>query len=152
MDGANGDRLETLLAWQRELDQELEGLRAKQTELSKSIGLREAQSRNLRELLQIEQQSGQDSPPVNGSETDSLADAAYEAVKEIGEPVYYKDLAEHLVGIGVAIPGRDPKANLLSYIARDERFKRIKRGTYALAEWNIRARGRRSQGMRRASQ
>jgi hypothetical protein len=48
-------------------------------------------------------------------------------------------LADKLREIGVHIPGNDRAANLLSHIGRDERFQRVKSGTYVLTEWKTRA-------------
>ena len=47
---------------------------------------------------------------------------------------------------GVAIGGKNPANTLLAHLSRDERFYRPSRGTYALREWNPKAK---SVGVRR---
>ena len=135
---AGDDRLTSLLGWKHQLDEELQELRARQCELGEAIAHKEGQLRNLRELLDsegyaMEDARGEDRPP-NGS----IGDAAFALIKEIGQPVYYKELAERLGESGVTIRGRDPGANLISHLARDRRFARVARGTYALSEWGLR--------------
>ena len=149
MDGIDTDRLETLLAWKRKLDEELQELRARQNELNETIAHKETQVRNLRELLESEGHVVAGDPGREQAPNGSVADAAWRLIKDIGQPVYYKDLAERLRESGVTIPGRDPQANLLSYIARDQRFKRIARGTYALTEWRLRPKGKKRASQKR---
>lgn len=134
----SNEKLQPLLEWKRQLDEELAELRTKREELCEVIARKESQARNLRELLESEGYQAEESR--NGVEPPkhSVVDAAYELVSAGGQPLYYKDLADRLIDAGVSIPGRDPQANLLSYIVRDQRFQRIARGTYALAEWGLR--------------
>lgn len=132
------DKLQPLLDWKQSLDQELETLQVKRAELNEAIARKEAQARNLRELLESEGHLVEKNAGNRNSPTDSITDAAYAVVKKIGQPLYYKDLADRLVDAGTSIPGRDPNANLLSYMARDQRFQRVGRGTYALVEWGLR--------------
>ena len=138
MPNNQSDKLQTLLDWERQLHEELVELQAKRNELNEEIGRKETQVRNLRELLEIEGLPVRDDRNKAASLNCSVADAAYQLINEVGQPLYYKDIAERLMDTGVAIPGRDPQANLLSYIVRDHRFQRTGRGTYALLEWGLR--------------
>ena len=63
------------------------------------------------------------------------SDIAYEVLKNTGIPMYYKDLYEAILQTGFEIRGKDPATNLIAHISPDPRFKRVKRGTYALKEW-----------------
>ncbi|MBI2917612.1 MAG: winged helix-turn-helix domain-containing protein [Chloroflexi bacterium] len=134
------DKLEALLDWKHRLDDELGELRAQRDELNEAIARKETQGRNLRELLESEGYVAEDAMDGKQPSNGSVADAAYELVKKVGQPLYYKDLADRLIDAGLSIPGRDPHANLLSYMVRDQRFQRTGRGTYALAEWGLRPR------------
>lgn len=139
----DADRIQALLQWQRQLADQLAELWSRRDELNEAIARKETQARNIRELLQsegygVEGIVGNLRPP-NGA----VADAAYELIKDGGQPLYYKDLADRLIDAGLPIPGRDPQANLLSYVVRDQRFQRISRGTYALAEWGLRVKSSR---------
>jgi hypothetical protein len=102
------------------------------------IGELQAQAEHIVELLRaegIELNGGSLRNITQGS----VADAAYEYVsgRRQQAPVHYRDLAEGIMSQGVPIPGKDPVANLLSHISRDQRFVRVGAGTYALAEWGI---------------
>lgn len=67
-------------------------------------------------------------------------DAAFSLLGELRQPMHYKDIAKKLQEQEIYIPGQDPAATLLSRMSRDPRFKRImKRGTYALSTWRVRA-------------
>jgi len=136
------EELGALVEWKERLEAELQDLRAQRNELSETIARKEAQARNLRELLDSEGYVKQDARDRTDRSNGSVADAAYELVSKAGQPMHYRDLADRLIDAGVSIWGRDPHANLLSYVARDARFQRIGRGTYALAEWGLKSRSR----------
>lgn len=59
-------------------------------------------------------------------------DIAAEILRE-GGPLYYEMLLDQLRQRGITVPGRNPGANLIAHMTRDERFKRVGRGTYAAA-------------------
>ncbi len=63
----------------------------------------------------------------------SVRDAAYELLRELHQPLHYKEIASRLIQRNVNIPGKNSQATLLSKISRDKRFKRTKkRGVYTL--------------------
>ena len=137
MDIMNTEKVKALVEWNETLQADLRSLRTQRDELNDTISKKETQARNLCELLESEgyvmQEPGEGRKASNGS----VADEAYKLVSEGGQPIYYKDIADRLIDAGVSIPGRDPQANLLSYIARDQRFRRIGRGMYSLTEWGL---------------
>jgi len=69
----------------------------------------------------------------------SYSDLAYELLSELdsNEPRHYRDLYKIFVAKGIPISGKDPAANLLTHISRDNRFVRVAPGTYALKEWGL---------------
>ncbi|MEX1247783.1 MAG: winged helix-turn-helix domain-containing protein [Anaerolineales bacterium] len=84
----------------------------------------------------------------------SLADLAHEVLsKEAkGQPVHYRELAQMIFKRGKNIPGKDPAANLIAHLGRDDRFQRAGRGLYGLTEWGLKptSRKRRKSKRRRA--
>lgn len=105
-------------------------------ELLKAIGFREEQIEYIRKLLEAE------GVALNGYQLNSalilsVSDMAYEVLskQEEHKPIHYRDLAEMIMTEGKLIPGKDPAANLIAHLSRDERFVRTAPGTYALSEW-----------------
>ena len=88
-------------------------------------------------LLKIETNATEKQTISNSSDDDSLSitDSAFSLLQESHQPMHYKDIAGVLQGRGVHISGVDPAATLLSRISRDDRFKRVQRGTYGLKGW-----------------
>jgi hypothetical protein len=66
--------------------------------------------------------------------TASIADMAYQLLKETGKEYHYKELAEALIDRGVHIPGSNPASSLVARIHDDPRLIRPRRGVYALKE------------------
>lgn len=75
-----------------------------------------------------------------------ISEAAYAILAERGEALHYQPLTREVQARGIAIGGKNPANTLLAHLSRDQRFYRPSRGTYALREWNPRAR---SVGVRR---
>jgi hypothetical protein len=75
-----------------------------------------------------------------------ISETAYAILTERREPLHYQPLTRAVQDRGIAIGGKNPANTLLAHLSRDERFYRPSRGTYALREWNPRAR---SVGVRR---
>lgn len=125
---------QSIAGWKRDLEIELDRLRQELIQTQKKIALKESQLEHIIELLRSE---GMDEGLNDRKKTEaaSLSDHAYEVLKEKGTPFYYRDLVEYLQSNGVVVPGKDPAANLIAHISRDNRFVRIARGTYALQEW-----------------
>ena len=139
MESVQNERIKTLLSWRDQARAELAELRKRQAEVEEEVSKKDSQLRNIIALLKSEGYAG---GPGMASETrsgGSIADYAYSLLHDSGKPTYYKNLAAKILEAGITIPGRDPAANLLSHMGRDDRFKRVKRGTYALAEWNVKA-------------
>jgi len=88
-------------------------------------------------ILKIETNSAEKERVSNYSDNDgvSITDSAFSILQELHQPMHYKDIATALRDRGVHISGIDPAATLLSRISRDDRFKRVKRGTYGLKGW-----------------
>ena len=139
----DSDRLGVLIAWREELAGQVEQLKRRQAELLDEISNKEAQLRNINQLLEGEGYPIDESRAADGRKEGSLADRAFAFLKETDKPWYYRELAERLKEVGVHIPGNDRAANLLAHISRDERFQRVKRGTYGLTEWKTRMLARR---------
>ncbi len=81
----------------------------------------------------------------------SVADIAYDVLEKRSEkePIHYKELADLIIANGHLIPGKNPAANLISHLGRDNRFTRTGRGVYGLAEWGLRPIKRRTRKRRK---
>lgn len=93
----------------------------------------EERARALKTVISTYQPSG-DGPTINpevaGGERHFL-DVAYDILAREGE-LYYEDLVSRLSAAGTPVPGRNPGANLIAHMSRDKRFRRVRRGTYAV--------------------
>jgi hypothetical protein len=130
---------EVLRQKRSEVLREIEELRATLVQTSARIASKESQVRNLEDLLAIEQEPNRDQSPINGAaspRTGRIPDDAFQLLSEAGSPLHYREIARRLTSQGIHIPGKDPAANLLTQISRDQRFGRThRRGTYGLREW-----------------
>lgn len=126
------DYLKVLEAKRAEVDQSLGELRNSLAKLAEDVNLKEAQLRNLDELLRLERPSR----PLPGRRAQigpvGFLDAAEMKLRDGGRPMHYQELAKGLQADGIYIPGKNPAANLLTQMIRDGRFKKTGRGTYAL--------------------
>lgn len=129
----NTSAVESLVSWREGLDEELASLRDQLASIEDAIALKESQIGHITELLRSE--GIEPSAEPSKAKPASLADLAYQALKTLGTPCYYRDFAEHLESTGVVIAGQNPTSNLIAHMSRDDRFVRVARGTYALAEW-----------------
>jgi HB1, ASXL, restriction endonuclease HTH domain len=122
---------------------EIERLRAQASELAGRLAAKEGQLRNLDDLLALEtgdQEARQDTDApaqrAQSAKTQRFTDAAVEILTERGKPVHYLELTKLIGERGVYVPGKEPGANLIAHMLRDERFTRAPaRGTYGLAAW-----------------
>lgn len=135
--------VEVLRQKRSEVLADIEGLRAEASEIATRLAAKEGQLRNLEDLLSLEA-DGPDKPttadpgqPRTASlKSQRFTDAAVSVLAEAGAPIHYQDLARKLTDRGVYVPGKDPGANLIAHMLRDERFVRaVGRGMYGLAEW-----------------
>jgi hypothetical protein len=122
---------------------DIEGLRTQASELANRLAAKESQLRNLDDLLSLEAGGldgleGQDKSQPRGAPLKSqrFTDAAVALLTERGVPTHYQELATALNDRGVYVPGKDPGANLIAHMLRDDRFARGPgRGMYGLSEW-----------------
>jgi len=121
-----------------ELREEIESDRQQSRELLEEIHAKEQLVEHILNLLVAEgialgNISSDDGAPK------SVSDVAFEVLSRLPEPkpVYYRDLVDLIMAEGKHIPGKNPGANLISHLTRDERFIRTGRGTYGLAEWGL---------------
>jgi hypothetical protein len=107
-------------------------------ELLEAIHSKEEQMGHIVELLAVEgvRVGGEGS---GAREQTSVSEMAYGVLASQREPkpIHYRDLVDLIMAEGKLIPGRDPGANLISHMSRDERFVRTGRGMYALAKWGF---------------
>jgi len=59
--------------------------------------------------------------------------AAHDILREVGSPIYYRELADRIRASGVVIPGKDPASNLYAHLRRHPRFARPTPGHFGLA-------------------
>lgn len=128
---------------------ELETLRAEQRRVGDRLGVKEAQLKNIDELLAMEGEPNGpgESPAISMS---TFLDVTVEVLRDSRAGIHYKELLEHLNTRGVNVPGRDPGANLLAHLGRDARFVRVGRGTYGLKGAHKEIRTRRRAPRKRA--
>jgi hypothetical protein len=134
---------ERLQEWKEALLREIKELQAKLAPLEMELRVKEEKLAAIDRLLRLETHpieaiSSTENRPVRAaSNTKKVADVAYEVLKKAGTPMYYRQLYEAISQTGFEIHGKDPATNLIAHIGDDPRFKRVKRGTYALKEWKI---------------
>jgi hypothetical protein len=135
------DNTEYIEALKRRLEQlkdEIGNDRYEVRQLLEIIKGKEEQVDHIAKLLAAEGVS-LDGGELDGATPISVSDMAYEVLAQQvePEPIHYRELAQLITAEGKLIPGQDPAANLVSHLSRDERFMRVARGTYALAEWGL---------------
>jgi hypothetical protein len=98
-------------------------------------------AKHLSELLTAEGHHVDELRVVGPSQTRPV-DLAFEWLdqQDTHLPIHYKELASILISKDAVIAGKDPAANLLAQINRDNRFVRVGPGKYALAKWKIKPR------------
>lgn len=112
---------------------DLERLREEVRRASDAIAVKEAQLRNLDDLLALEGGGGPTLVVEERRTSGNFLDTAYAILEDSQEGIHYRDLVEQLERRGVHVPGQDPAANLIAHITRDQRFVRTARGTYGIA-------------------
>ena len=113
-----------------EVARDLESLRQEVTRLSGEVAVREAQLRNLDDLLSFERGGALPEAADDRTAKGHFLDAAFQLVSGTPEGLHYRDLLDQMTALGVRVPGQDPAANLIAHLTRDERFVRTARGTY----------------------
>ncbi len=130
----NSDQyINSLRAKVEELQNEILEDKKKVRHLLGSINAREEQVEYIRKLLEAE------GVTLNRKELSdtlfkSVSDMAFEVLSKQKEntPIHYRELSEMIMAEGKLIPGKDPAANLIAHLGRDDRFVRTAPGTYAL--------------------
>lgn len=132
-----------LQEWKQILVREIEGLQAQLAPIETELRVKNEKLAAIDRLLNLETHPVETiSIPLNSSNIltknkKKTADVAYDVLKDAGIPMYYKDLCAAITQTGFEIRGQDPAANLIAHISIDPRFKRVKRGTYALKGWKM---------------
>ncbi len=127
------DYVDTLMSKRELVAHELEELRAEMRRLAELIGRKEAQVKNLNDLLALEGRTAEATAPTDAVvTTGSFLDVAADILRGSSSGIYYRDLIAALSDRGITVPGQDPAANLIAHITRDQRFVRTARGTYGL--------------------
>ena len=75
-------------------------------------------------------------------------EVAHDVLLEKGA-LHYKEIAAELANRRSFVPGAKPEANLLTHIARDDRFVRVGRGRYGLKQWHEDTKDKASKARRR---
>lgn len=127
------------LEWKlKEILSELENLQKELQRIYSEISDKQEQSKKILSLLANEK--------IDLETIDSrligdvpISDLAYDYLDSRVDmiPVHYIDLTNLLISRGKYIPGKNPSANLLTHINKDNRFVRVSSGTYALKKWNL---------------
>ena len=132
-----------LQEWKEILVREIERLQAQLTPIETELKVRYEKLAAIDRLLNLETHpletisTAQNSSDAVTKNKKRVADTAYNVLKDAGVPMYYKDLCSAIIQAGFQIPGQDPATNLIAHISIDPRFKRVKRGTYALKGWKM---------------
>jgi hypothetical protein len=143
--------VEELVSKHRSLTAEMDRDSRKAQELMAGVARKKRAVDAIEELIRLE---GADLPkpagivefPVAKTAGTPLSETAYEILTARGEAMHYIPLAQEVQLRGIAIGGKNPANTLLAHLSRDSRFFRPGRGTYALREWDPKAR---SVGVRR---
>jgi hypothetical protein len=144
--------VEELLARHRQLTAEVGKDSARAQEILAEVEKKKQALEALEKLLRIEGETVPAEPhsvvafPATARVGSPISDAAHDVLEERGVPIHYHELARELQLRGIAIGGQTPANTMLAHLSRDDRFYRPARGTYALREWNPKAR---SVGVRR---
>lgn len=127
------------LRWRLDsIKNEITTLQNKIQELFKEVDSKQHQAQNIIMLLASEG-SNVDDPELVSLTNIAIAELTYDYLSSQGnkKSIHYNELTQNLMSKGVLIPGKNPAANLLSHISRDERFVRTGPGTYGLKEWGL---------------
>jgi len=129
---------EKLQEWKLALLQEIENLKAQLAPIEMEIRVKQEKLTAIDRLLSLEAVStSKNNSTATMMDRGKTSDVAYDVLKGAGVPMHYRDLYEAILQAGFEITGKDPATNLIAHISTDPRFKRVKRGTYALKEWKV---------------
>ena len=135
---------EKLREWKDALLQEIKDLQAQLAPVEMELKVKQEKLAAIDRLLDLETHPIEVISAAHNSlvasNTKKVADVAYQVLKSVGAPMYYRQLNEAITQAGFEVRGKDPATNLIAHISGDPRFQRVKRGTYALKEWKIKGR------------
>ncbi|GEA16298.1 hypothetical protein E308F_25420 [Moorella sp. E308F] len=85
------------------------------------------------ELLDDPEEVFADMKPLSGKE---LSNAIEEVLREaLPNPLHYEEIIKRLNSKGIRVPGNQAR-NIMNYLVRDQRFIRVKKGTYTIKPEN----------------
>jgi DNA gyrase/topoisomerase IV subunit A len=118
--------------------------------LFKIIEDEQEQGKHIRQLLASEGEQLQDSELANLAYVE-IAESAYQYLNSLEDqkPLHYTEIAKTVMSQGILISGKNPAANLLSHISRDDRFIRTAPGTYGLKSWGLKPAPHRKKRLRK---
>lgn len=143
---------------QSSIEEAVQAVQARETELSRAQGALAEAERELRLLAELAELRGVEIPAAarslheKGSSTSNLAngtqrtssrgraallDTVIEILSDAGEPMQIQKLMGAVKERDVRIPGKGSQANLIAVISRDARIVRPQRGYYGLADWGL---------------
>jgi len=77
-------------------------------------------------------EEGTDESSAGESPTDTIAQ-----ILSISDgPLHISEIHNRYLATGKMVPGKGTESNLIAYMVRDPRFRRVAKGTYALADGN----------------
>ncbi len=77
----------------------------------------------------------EDEPEESTSGVKTIRNEMLAILREIGKPLSYRALYEHLIARDVPVPGKEPLKNVAAHLSNDQRFKRMGQGLWGLASW-----------------
>ena len=121
---------------------ELQEIKNKKTsEISKLLSEVEVLQKSIENLVDLLKVEGfqVNSQIEKASSNATISELAHDYLMSQGnkQPRHYMDIYKAIISSGKQIPGKNPAANLLTHMIRDERFVRISSGTYGLSEWGL---------------
>lgn len=134
--------IETLRARLNTVQDELDTLHKQASSIIREMDAKQQVARHLSGLLAAEGYHVVDDEELAGLSQTRPVDVAFKYLDQQDghSPFHYRELATALISNGAIIAGKDPAANLLAQISRDNRFLRVGPGRYALAKWKIKPR------------
>ena len=143
--------VEELFSRHRSLVAEIDRDSSRAQDLMAGVAKKKRGLEAIEELIRLEgaeppQAAGIVEFPVAKTGGTPISEAAYAILAERAESMHYMPLTREVQLRGISIGGKNPANTLLAHLSRDSRFYRPGRGTYALREWDPKAR---SVGVRR---
>jgi hypothetical protein len=126
----------TLRSWRTTILEEIDAIRSRLRPLEDQLKAKQDQLQALDQLLAVitadQAQEDKSEPASVPQDAGSFLAAAAAILAELGGPLHYKALFVEVRNRGAHVPGRNPEANLLAHMTRDDRFVWVGRGTYGL--------------------